>query len=36
LRLWSLKLTVLDLCWGMTASAVASTLGFLAAKGLRS
>lgn len=36
LRLWSIKLTVLDLCWGMTASAVASTLGFLAAKGLRS
>jgi len=36
LRLWSIKLTLLDLCWGMTASAVASTLGFLAARGLRS
>jgi uncharacterized membrane protein len=36
LRLWSIKITLLDLCWGMTASAVASTLGFLAVKGLRS
>lgn len=36
LRLWSIKLTVLDLCWGMTASAVASTVGFLAARRLRS
>ena len=32
LRLWSLKITLFDLCWGMTASAVASTLGFLAAQ----
>ncbi|HVY35595.1 MAG TPA: DUF2177 family protein [Caulobacteraceae bacterium] len=34
LRLWAMKITVLDLCWGMTASAVASTLGFLAAQTL--
>ncbi len=29
LRLWSTKITLTDLGWGMTASAVASTLGFL-------
>ena len=31
LRLWSLKITIADICWGMTVSAAASTLGFLAA-----
>jgi uncharacterized membrane protein len=30
LRLWALKITLMDLGWGMTASAVASTLGYLA------
>ena len=32
LRIWSLNITLFDLVWGMTASAVASTLGFLATK----
>lgn len=32
LRVWSVKITLFDLGWGMTASAVASTLGFLAAQ----
>jgi uncharacterized membrane protein len=31
LRLWSIKITLADLAWGMTVSAVASTVGYLAA-----
>ena len=34
LRLWSIGITVADLGWGMTASAIASTAGFFAAKAL--
>jgi uncharacterized membrane protein len=32
LKLWSIKLTLADMCWGMTASAVASSIGFFVAK----
>jgi uncharacterized membrane protein len=31
LKLWSIKITLTDLCWGMTVSAVSSTLGYWAA-----
>jgi uncharacterized membrane protein len=34
LRLWSLKVTLFDLAWGVTVSAVASTCGYLAARAL--
>ena len=34
LRLWSTGITIADLCWGMLASAVACTLGYLAASRL--
>jgi len=36
MRLWSWKITLVDLAWGAFASGVASTLGLLAAKGLAS
>ena len=32
LRLWSIGITIADLGWGMTVSAVASTAGFVAAR----
>ncbi len=31
LRVWSLRITLADLAWGMALSALASTVGFLAA-----
>jgi uncharacterized membrane protein len=34
LRLWSVKITVFDLAWGVTVSAVASTCGYFAARAL--
>jgi uncharacterized membrane protein len=34
LRLWSLKITIADLAWGVTVSAVASACGFFAALAL--
>ncbi|HUO22499.1 MAG TPA: DUF2177 family protein [Caulobacteraceae bacterium] len=34
LRLWSLKITLADLAWGVTVSAVASAGGFFAAQAL--
>lgn len=36
MKLWSWKITLVDLAWGAVASGVASALGLLAAKGLGS
>jgi uncharacterized membrane protein len=34
LRLWSLKITIFDLAWGVTVSAATSPCGYFAARAL--